>query len=93
MKDLLTGCVCGRVATWRTQLLLNSPEGLHELFILQGITQATLRGGLGRIGDWSDPTHCTSQQEIAATEQQTNRFGSHLSALANPTLHTVFSGY
>ena len=77
MKDLLTGCVRGRVATWGTQLLLDLPEGLYKLFILQGVTQAALRGGLARIGDWSDPTYCTSQQQVAATEQQTDRIGNH----------------
>ena len=40
----------------------------------------TLRGDLGRIDDWNDPTHCTnttSQQQVAAVEQQTD---SHLFA-------------
>ena len=50
---------------------------------MQGVTLATLRGDLGRIiGDWNDPTHCTSQQQVTAAEQQTDRLGSHLSTLA-----------
>ena len=56
-------------------MMLDLFEGLHELLILRGVTQAALRGGLARIGDWSDPTHCTnstSQEQVAAAEQQTH---------------------
>ena len=77
MKDLLTGLVYGRVATWRTQLLLDLLDDLKQ-FTVQCVILPTLRGGLARIGDWSDPTHCTnstSQQQVAAAGQQTD---SHL---------------
>ena len=69
-------------------MLLDLPEEVHELFILmQGVILTTLRGDLGRIGDWSNSAHFTSQQQVAATEQQTDICGRHLSVL-NCTDHS-----
>ena len=77
MKDCLTSSVPGRVATWRTQLLVDLIKCLDELFVLERVILTTLRGYSSRIGDWSEPTHTTSQQYAIAVEKHTNRFNFH----------------